>query len=484
MKCLAVALVAVIGCGGSSSKPSDPAAEVGIVVSASHLDIDEGDARTVEVSLDHAPTTDLSISLTSSSGVTASPAALVFTHASFDIPQVITVAAPTDQDTADSTAVVEFAGADHDASITVSIHDGDTQAIVATSPTVTVTEGQTGTFTVALAFAPTGETTIQAITLDAAVATVAPSTLTFTTANYSTPQTVTVTAPDDMDIVAGATKARLSTADVPVKDVTINVTDNDQQRIILNPTTITIPEGEQRTIHVSLAYDPITPATLNMTNNGSTSVGVQLAMVTFDHTTWSTGHDIVVGASLDRNAIAESGTITLSQPTTTVSADLTINVQEMLAREYYGWPDDFQAYVTFGEGPVVAYRITGVQAAALDYLGVHVSNFNNFWAMALYTDNAGAPGSLVPGTGTGPLAGSEFNNFAVINPVPLTAGTYWIALRIGGGMLVNTSDAGVTATVCRRTVEIPDITTPWPTTFGAATCQTEPAANVWIDTKL
>ena len=71
---------------------------------------------------------------------------------------------------------------------------------VTVSPTpLTVTEGASGTLSVALRSQPSGEVTV-AISSDNTDVTVAPTTpLTFTAANWDTPQTVTVSAAQDTD---------------------------------------------------------------------------------------------------------------------------------------------------------------------------------------------------------------------------------------------------------------------------------------------
>src|SRR5581483_8338871 len=117
-----------------------------------------------------------------------------------------------------------------------------------------VTEGgATDSYTVALNTAPTANVTI---TINPGTQlTVAPATLTFTPANFSTPQTVTVTAIDDA-VVEGPQVATIThtaaSADpaynaIAVPSITVNITDNDgsplygitlgNQLITINTTT-------------------------------------------------------------------------------------------------------------------------------------------------------------------------------------------------------------------------------------------------------
>ena len=67
-------------------------------------------------------------------------------------------------------------------------------SITATPSSLNVTQGSTGTFTLALSSAPTANVTVAIAASGNSGLTASPASLTFTPSNYSTPQTVTVTA--------------------------------------------------------------------------------------------------------------------------------------------------------------------------------------------------------------------------------------------------------------------------------------------------
>ena len=74
------------------------------------------------------------------------------------------------------------------------------KGITVSPATISVDEdGGTGTFTVVLDAAPSGDVTVSLQSANTNIATVMPSSLTFTTTNYSTPQAVTVTGVNDDD---------------------------------------------------------------------------------------------------------------------------------------------------------------------------------------------------------------------------------------------------------------------------------------------
>ena len=130
----------------------------------------------------------------------------------------------------------------------------DTATVTATTPGVTVSptmltvpEGDTRTYTVALNTQPTGSVTvgISSNNMDVAVSS---SSLTFTTGNWSTAQTITVTAAQDAD---AANDTAVLTHDPSGADynsvsnvtLTVTVTDDETAGITVSPTTLTVPEG-------------------------------------------------------------------------------------------------------------------------------------------------------------------------------------------------------------------------------------------------
>ena len=74
-----------------------------------------------------------------------------------------------------------------------------TAGVTLSTSELTVNEGSTGVYTVKLATDPGGTVTVSPTSADPAAASVSPSSLTFTSSNYSTAQTVTVTGESDTD---------------------------------------------------------------------------------------------------------------------------------------------------------------------------------------------------------------------------------------------------------------------------------------------
>ncbi len=164
--------------------------------------------------LDSEPTADVVITVSSSDATEATATStLTFTSANWDTPQVVTITAVDDDIvdgtqtvtltvSVDSTTDVNYSGLS-DQTVSVDVLDDDTPGItLASNTSKEVSEpSTTDSFTLVLDSEPTADVVITVSSSDATEAT-ATSTLTFTSANWDTPQVVTITAVDD-DIVDG-----------------------------------------------------------------------------------------------------------------------------------------------------------------------------------------------------------------------------------------------------------------------------------------
>ncbi|MDP6759220.1 MAG: hypothetical protein QF481_01730, partial [Acidimicrobiales bacterium] len=145
-------------------------------------------------------------------------------------------------------------GNDTDWALVQFLSTADPAGFTLSKTTASVTEGgSTDTFTVALDVPPTSDVVLSVASDDTGEATVSPSTLTFTAANWSTPQTVTVTGVDDsiddgdQDTTVTASVVAASSADaydgVANQAVTATTTDDDTSGYTLSTTTASVTEG-------------------------------------------------------------------------------------------------------------------------------------------------------------------------------------------------------------------------------------------------
>ncbi|MCJ8281167.1 MAG: hypothetical protein MJK14_15135 [Rivularia sp. ALOHA_DT_140] len=172
-----------------------------------------GSTDTFTVVLDTQPTEDVVIEITNpdTTEATVSTNSLTFTAANWDTPQTVTVTGVDDplvdgNQTTPLTLSVDAPNSDDnfdslsDQTVNVITVDDDSAGFTVTESdgNTTVTEaGSTDTFTVVLDTQPTDDVVISITNPDTGEATVSTNSLTFTAANWDTPQTVTVTGVDD-----------------------------------------------------------------------------------------------------------------------------------------------------------------------------------------------------------------------------------------------------------------------------------------------
>ena len=303
----------------------------GVTVSESSLTVAEGANKTYTVVLNTQPASDVVISVarSGSSDVTVSPATLTFASSNWDTAQTVTVAAAQDADTVNDTAsiahaVVAASSADeYDvvaiAAVAVSVDDDDTAAVTLSESSVTVAEGGNKTYTVVLNTQPASDVVINVTKSGSPDVSASPATLTFTTSNWGTAQTVTVAAAQDADTVndtASITHAVVaaSSADeydgVAIASVAVSVTDDDTAAVTVSETAVSVTEGGNKTYTVVLNTQPSANVVINVTKSGSPDVTASPATLTFTSSNWDTAQTVTVAAAQDADTVNDTASIT------------------------------------------------------------------------------------------------------------------------------------------------------------------------------
>ncbi|MCP4109449.1 MAG: calcium-binding protein, partial [Desulfobacteraceae bacterium] len=177
----------------------------------------------------------------------------------------------------------------------------------------TTEDGGTATFTVNLTTQPVGNVTIGVSSSDTTEGTVSPSELTFTSANYSTPQTVTVTGFDDNIIdgdrpytvvleVAASTDPDYNLLDPP--DVSVTSTDTDTAGFSITPATglTTEEDGTQATFTVRLVSRPTADVTISISSSDTSEGTVLPTTLTFTPANWN-GVQTVTVTGVDDSSV-------------------------------------------------------------------------------------------------------------------------------------------------------------------------------------
>ena len=160
--------------------------------------------------------------------------------------------------------------------------------------------------------------------------------LTFTTTNWKTNQTVTVTGVDnDIDETNRTTTVTHdpSGADygsVANATLTVTATDDDTLGVTLDPESPTVTEGTPQSFNVKLDSQPLGDVTITFSES-SPHFNITRSPLTFSSTTWNTVQRITITPTVDDDANDHTGTITASISSEDDSAyddldDITMNV--------------------------------------------------------------------------------------------------------------------------------------------------------------
>ena len=281
---------AVTAAGVSVDVDDDDTAGVTIVPDTSLLpSVGEGGTGTYTVVLASEPSGNVTVTATSGNtgAVTVTPTSLTFTTGNWATAQTVTVRAEQDDNADDETVEVSHMVASTDdavydavtaAGVSVDVDDDDTAGVSAvpdTSLTSPVDEGGTGTYTVVLASEPSGNVTVTATSGNTGAVTVSPTSLTFTTGNWATAQTVTVTAVDDnnannedVDVSHRATSTDSAYNNLTGDVVRVTVDDDDTAGVTVVPeTSLRVDEGgADGSYTVVLASEPSGNVTVTATS--------------------------------------------------------------------------------------------------------------------------------------------------------------------------------------------------------------------------
>lgn len=305
---------------------------VTLVESASSTDVTEGGATdTYSAVLDKLPTANVVVTATGNADATVS-GPLTFTTVNWATPQTFTVTAVNDliDETSPENAAITHAVTSADlgydglsvASVTAHVTDNDTAGVTVGAISGHTTELLgTATFTVVLDTQPTADVAIGVTSDNTAEGTVSAASLTFTSVNWATPQTITVTGVndsiDDGNITYHIVLATASSADliynvINPADVTVINDDNDTvgNSVVESAGTTDVTEGGATDSYtIVLLTEPVTNVTVTVFPD--VQVEVDSSSVIFTTLNWNVPQTITVTAAND--AVVEgnhTGTIT------------------------------------------------------------------------------------------------------------------------------------------------------------------------------
>jgi large repetitive protein len=276
-----------------------------------------GDTANFQVRLGSAPTGNVTVNIAAdaSGQCTFAPTSLTFTTTNWNVLQQVIATAVNDivaEGTHScSTGAITATGGGLPAGTTGTapafiITDNDTAALIILNTDSTISEaGNTGTFTVRLATAPSANVSVTIGT--SPQCTFATSPLTFTTANWNTNQLVTVTAINDTVVegahscVTGAIAASGGGyTGVTGTAQTFTITDNDTGAITVATTTATATEGGANgAFTIVLTAQPASNVTVTVGADAAGQCTFAPTTLTFTNANWNAVQTVVTTAVND-----------------------------------------------------------------------------------------------------------------------------------------------------------------------------------------
>ncbi len=303
-----------------------------------------GSTDSFTVVLNAQPTSNVVLSVTSgdTTEATVSAPSLTFTPANWNVAQTVTVTGVDDGlddgDVASNVTVsVVDASSDNSfdplpdqtAAVTTIDNDGAGFVIVESGGSTVVSEAKTlDSFTVALTAQPTSNVVIKVTHATVPEPDFSPSTLTFTSANWSTPQTVYVRGVDDL-LDDGDTYSALTISvddaasdnafdSLPNQSVNVLTLDNDiNAGFAITQTegaTIVTEAGSSDLINVALTSQPSSNVVVSITSGDGTETTVSPATLTFTAANWNIAQSVTVTGvndALDDGDIVSNVTLSI-----------------------------------------------------------------------------------------------------------------------------------------------------------------------------
>ena len=337
------------------------------------ITVPEGSTATYEVWLNNAPESDVTVTLTDSgdsditidtdSGTTGNQNTLTFTSTDWNRQnaKTVTLSAGQDADGERGTKrITHSADRGYDNVIAITATEGEDETaefVVNPSPaSITLTEsdtplstiGSSHAYTVKLSTPPTDTVTV-GIALDTAEngISVSTDTLTFTSNDWSTTQTVTITAPNDSDyttdtatVVHTVSTSATEYEGLQIGDIKVTAVDDDAQ-LILSQSALTIQEGGSATYTVYLNPMPSADVTVTITEGAGGDTDIRITnpsskTLTFTPQNYDTPQTITVRANSDSDADNGARTITHeangTSEFTNITGQLTVTERDSQAR--------------------------------------------------------------------------------------------------------------------------------------------------------
>ena len=335
--------------------------------------------------LDTLPTGPVTVSVAKQAGgdddLSVDPTTLTFTTGNWSTAQTVTVSAADDVDGIDGAATFTHSasGADYGSVVIASVKatedDNDPPGVTVNPEALPVTEGSTATYTAVLDTQPSADVTVSLSRSGDSDLTISTTALTFTTADWNTAQTVTVSAAEDDDAAAGTATITHTAAStdsgyngiaITIASVTATENENDTVGVTVDPETLSVTEESTATYTVVLDTEPTAAVEIAVAKEagGDADLTVAPSSLTFTTADWNTAQTLTVSAAADVDT--DAGTATITHTATSTDTDYNgVDIASVTLTE------SDAALCKAGSTAISAYSGAGIVADCNTLLGPH-----------------------------------------------------------------------------------------------------------------
>ncbi|MBK8395769.1 MAG: hypothetical protein IPL26_11105 [Leptospiraceae bacterium] len=299
-----------------------------ILLTAGSNLVTEGGTTTFNLRLTQEPSPSLTVNLSSSIAGSVSLSAASFTFDNvcpgpncWSTNQIITVNGLEDiNETSETSIITASAAAVTTVAQNYTTIENDTKPVFGGA--TSVSESGTALVTVSLSGDPGANRTLNLSSSNILAMTLAPTSISFNSANWNIPQTVLVSGVSDANIISEAVTITGSGVSLVTDTVVVNTVDINTMSVILSGNPGTINEGGTATFNVRLTQDPSGPFTVNLASGTVGSVTLSTAILNFTSANYNVDQVVTITGVEDVNETSETVTITATSLAPTVTFDI------------------------------------------------------------------------------------------------------------------------------------------------------------------
>ena len=282
------------------------------------------------------------------------------------------------------------------ASSNIVITDNETPGLELSVSSLTVAEGATSSFTIALNTQPTQDVTVSVTSGDSSEVGLSSGSVVFTSVDWNTPKKIIVTGVADT-LVDGTQVAQITLVGSSTDsnyhssatgNVDVSVTDVSVGSLVLSPSSLSVAEGSTATFTVKLGLRPTQDVTVSVISSDSSEATLSTTSVVFTSANWDDPQTITVTGVADNLVDGDQGySIDLSASSglsgyddvTSSLAATTTDVDEAKLSISTASPSVTEASTTVSftvtqsavatQSTIVVYSLGGTVSAGSDYTG-------------------------------------------------------------------------------------------------------------------